>query len=547
MRRPGFAHCVQAWATHRVRGRVMRAPRIALALFALCANAASAHAQYPYVPPPLRCIPVSEGPGILAGIVPTAGSEASRGDLVLLQFTYAPLPAEADVALRGLRDRLESRLRAARPRAVRAYAGPAELRAETLTELPVELSALSSQLGADRIIAGRIDQDGTAVRLVLDIYDARTGTRLWRTRKSTTLPSLLGMEIDLAKDVGAFVFKNLTPPERAALTSSITHDDIAYSHYVRGVAYLRDTSAGTRAVTELRSAAFEAPKVPETWSSLALAYVATASTLYADSLSRDSIVQLGIAAAAKAYALAPDAAHAWIARGAALGASEPPRPFDALIAYERAAFLEPTNAEAHWRLGRVLLQQGRSSDAQMHLLRAITLQPEDPTPLVDLGELELNLHAYDQSCRALDMALSMNPRLASAYLLRAMARVGRGDVRHAWIDAETGRRLGIEVGGQAVESLVDVAARDTAGATDRMRALERRLKLRKHVNVSDGGYAALGLAAIGDRSGALDLLERVRPRGPELYSFMHRPGFDWLWTDARFHRLLEASNAGVGK
>ncbi|MDQ2767090.1 MAG: hypothetical protein M3Y30_08020 [Gemmatimonadota bacterium] len=525
----------------------MRRSRVAVVLVALGAAATSTHAQYPYVPPPLRCIPLSEGPGILAGIVPTPGSDAARSDLVLLQFTYSPLPAEADVALRGVRDRLEARLRAARPRAVRSYAGPAELRAETLAELPVELSALGNQLGADRIIAGRIDQDGTAVRLVLDVYDANTGSRLWRTRKSTTLPSLLGMEIDLAKDVGGFVFKNLTLQERAALTSSITRDDIAYSHYVRGVTYLRDTTSGTRAVTELRSAAQEAPKVAETWSSLAIAYVMAASTLYADSSSRDSIVQLGIAAAGKAYALAPDAAHAWIARGAAFGASEPSRPFDALIAYQRAATLEPTNAEAHWRLGRVLLQQGRSTDAQMHLLRAITLQPEDPAPLVDLGELELNLRAYDQSCRALDLALSLNPRFASAYLLRAMARVGRGDVRHAWIDAETGRRLGIEIGGQAVEALVDVAARDTSGATERVRGLERQLKSRKHVSVSDGGYTALGLAAIGDRSSALDLLERVRPRGPELYSFLHRPGFDWLWTDERFRRLLEASNAGVGK
>jgi hypothetical protein len=120
-------------------------------------------------------------------------------------------------------------------------------------------------------------------------------------------------------------------------------------------------------------------------------------------------------------------------------------------------------------------------------------------------------------------------------------------VRHAWIDAETGRRLGSEIGGQAVGALVDVAARDTAGATERVRLLQRRLRSKKHVSVSDGGYTALALAAIGDHSGALDLLERVQPRGPDLYSFLHRPGFDWLWTDIRFRRLLQASNAGVGK
>ena len=380
----------------------------------------------------------------------------------------------------------------------------------------MELSSLGSQLGVDRIIAGRIDQDGASVRLRDRHLPMRTPGRAFGERERAPHFRVCSQWRSIwRKTSGRTSFKNLTPQERAALTSSVTPDDIAYSHYVRGVEYLRDSSAGTRAVTELRLAAFEAPKVPEAWSSLALAYVSTAYTLYADSLSRDSIVQMGIAAAAKAYALAPDAAHAWIARGAALGASEPPRPFNALIAYERAVLLEPTNAEAHWRLGRVLLQQGRSADAQMHLLRAITLQPEDPTPLVDLGELELNLHAYDQSCRALDMALSMNPRIASAYLLRALARVGRGDVRHAWIDAETGDAWVSRLEGKPWKRSSNVAARDTSGATERVRALEKKLKSRKHVNVSDGGYTALGLAAIGDRSGALDLLERVRPRGPE--------------------------------
>jgi tetratricopeptide (TPR) repeat protein len=526
---------------------MMRASLVLSMLIACVGFVASASAQYPYVPPPLRCIPLSEGPGILAGIVPTSASSMVRRDLAILQFTYTPLPKEADVALRGLRNRLEARLRDARPSAMRVYGGPAELRGETLAERPIELSALGSQMGAQRILAGRIDGDASDVHVVLDIFDTNTGARLWRTDKSAPLADLLALELELARAVGTYAFPNLTADERQALASSITNDQSAYVHYVRGVAYLRDTSMTAEAVAQFRAAARDAPKVGEVWSGLALAYSEMASSFLFDSSGRDSLESLAMAAANKASTLAPEAAHSWIAQGAVLAGSQPSRPFDALVAYERAAILEPMNAEAHRRLGRAMLQQGRAADAQMHLLRAITLQPEDPLPLIDLGELELNQHAYGQSCRALDLALSMNPRIASAYLLRAMARLGRGDVRHAWIDAETGRRLGSEIGGQAVAALVDVAARDSAGATDRVRELQRRLRSRKHISVSDGGYTALALAAIGDRRGALDLLERVQPRGPDLYSFLHRPGFDWLWTDIRFRRLLQASNAGVGK
>jgi hypothetical protein len=157
------------------------------------------------------------------------------------------------------------------------------------------------------------------------------------------------------------------------------------------------------------------------------------------------------------------------------------------------------------------------------------------------------MHAFGQSCRALDLAISINPRAAVAYELRAMARLHRGDVRPAWIDAETGRRLGEELAGQAVAALVDVAARDTVSARTRIRALRKQVESRKWVSVQDGGYVALGLVAIGDRDGALDLLERVRPRDAELYLILHRPGFDPLWADARFSRLLSASGAGVAR
>jgi Tfp pilus assembly protein PilF/TolB-like protein len=519
----------------------------ALALFALLLSSRTARAQYPFVPPPVPCIPRSEGPGILVGISSRHASDIPRRKLAVLQFTQLPTAEEPDAALAGLRDRLVERLRAARPKALREYVGPAEIRSQAPAERLVELTTLGKQLNARHLLVGRYAQDAGNVEIFLEVFDAISGKRLWQTTRDATISQLLELEPQLARLIAAHEFGTLTIVDSIALSERSTDDGEAYAHYVRGVAYLGDTARLRNATAELEAAARRAPKLAVAFSALATAYTRRAVTMVSDSVARDSLLRLAVAAADRAISLAPKSADAWIARGTVLAGGIPHRLTSARTAYEHALILDPANAEAHHLLGRVLLLQGTASLAQSHLLQAVTLDPEDPSPLVDLGELELNMHAFGQSCRALDLALSINPREATAYELRAMARLHRGDVRPAWIDAETGRRLGAELAGQAVSVLVDVAARDTVSARTRIRALRRKIESRKRISVDDGGYVALGLVAIGDRDGALDVLERVRPRDAELYLVLHRPGFDPLWADVRFSRLLAESGAGVAK
>jgi tetratricopeptide (TPR) repeat protein len=519
----------------------------ALTLFALLVSTRAARAQYPFVPPPVPCIPRGEGPGILAGIASTRASEMPRRDLAMLRFTQLPSGDDPDAALAGLRDRLVERLRDARPRALREYVGPAEIRSQAAEERLVELSTVGKQLNVRHLLVGRYGQDAGNVEIVLEAFDALSGKRLWQTTRNATVSQLLQLEPQLARLIAAHEFGPLTIVDSIALSQRETDDGEAYAHYVRGVAYLNDTGRLRDAAAELEAAARRAPKLALAFSALATAYTRRAATMVSDSVARDSLLRLAAAAADRAISLAPKSAHAWVARGTVLAGGNPHRLTSARVAFERALILDRSDAEAHRQLGHVLMLQGTASLAQSHLLQAITLDPEDPSPLVDLGELELNMHAFGQSCRALDLAISINPRGAAAYELRAMARLHRGDVRPAWIDAETGRRLGAELAGHAVSVLIDVAARDTASARTSIRMLRRQLESKKWISVDDGGYVALGMVAIGDRSGALDILERVRPRDAELYLILHRPGFDPLWADIRFSRLLAASGAGVAK
>ncbi len=518
---------------------------IACAL-ALASLSEGAHAQYPYVPPPVPCIPVGEGPGILAGVASIRAAEMPRRHLAVLQFTELPTREDPEPALVGMRDRILERLRQTRPRALREYVGPTEIRSESPQERLIELTTVGKALNSQHLLVGRYAHHGDEVQVFLEAFDAASGKRLWEATRTDSVSDLLNFEPALARLIAEHEFSEVNVADSISLSERDATDGVAYMHYLRGLAYLSDTATLRDAVVELDSAAQRSPKLGLAYSALATAYTRRAA-IVPDTAARSALLRLATTASQRAIQLAPKSADAWLARGSLLAGGNPSRLTSARVAFERALSLEPSNAEAHRRLGRVLLLQGSAELAQSHLLRAVTLDPENPAPLVDLGELELNLHAFGQSCRALDLAISVDPRLATAYELRAMARLHRGDVRPAWVDAETGRRLGADVAGQAVAVLVDVAAHDTANARSRLQALRQVLDARTSIGPSDAGYAALGLAAVGDRSAALDVLERVHPRDAELYAILHRPGFDRLWSDIRFRRLLETSGTGVTK
>ena len=516
---------------------------IGLCISCCLAFAQGALAQYPFVPPPVRCIDGSEGPGILAGITSSRASDVPERNLAVLQFTQVPSRDEPDPALSGLRDRLVARLRQLRPSELREYVGPAQLRSDVPEQRGLEARTLGKQLHSRHLLAGRFSQDGGSVQVVLEAFDALSGKRLWQATRTGAISTLLELEPALASIVAAHEFGVLRASDRAALEARVTTDPVAYAHYVRGIGALDDTASLRTAAAELELATRRAPKLAIAWSGLATAYTRNALAPASDSATRDSLLLLAVDAADHAVSLAPRAAHTWVARGIVLAGGQRLRL--AREAYEHALSLQPSNAEAHRELGRVLMLQGDASAAESQLLRAVELSPEESGPLVDLGELELNQRAFGQSCRALDLALSMNPRMPRAYELRSIARLRRGQVRPAWIDAETGRRLGAELPGQAVSALVDVAARDTVSARTRLRALRRRLAGTPHVSASDASYLALGLVAVGDRGGALEVLEGVRPRDGELYLVLHRPGFETLQSDKRFQRLLESARAAA--
>jgi hypothetical protein len=117
------------------------------------------------------------------------------------------------------------------------------------------------------------------------------------------------------------------------------------------------------------------------------------------------------------------------------------------------------------------------------------------------------------------------------------------DLRFAWADAETAVRLGNRFLGESAGALIDLMARDTVRARERLQGLWEQVQSRGAVGVREGRAIAVALLATHQPKRALDVLESVRATGPWYAATLRDSGFDAVRNEPRF-RALAAAQAG---
>ncbi|MGH7549015.1 MAG: hypothetical protein ACREMM_12700, partial [Gemmatimonadales bacterium] len=126
---------------------------------------------------------------------------------------------------------------------------------------------------------------------------------------------------------------------------------------------------------------------------------------------------------------------------------------------------------------------------------------------------------------------------------RALLRVLDGDAEGARSDAETAMRLRPDdrLWGAAALVAAEAQAGDTLAARARLERLLAELADTSPPTVNEGWVLGTALIALREHQRALELLERVRPRGGMLWFRLRWPSFDALRAHPRFQRLVEES------
>ncbi len=399
------------------------------------------------------------------------------------------------------------------------------------------LPEIAAELKVDAVIEGTVLRSGGRVRVTAKLIPAATDSPVWTREYNRDLSDVLKLQSDVARTVADEIRIQVTPEERARLTSARSIDPKAHEAYLLGGNHLRFNDEDLRqAIEHFERAIKLAPDYAAAYAQLSRAWSrrgifgfnrkeamppardAALKAVALDSQLPEGHVALGFVKTldwdwagaeqelTRALELDPNSAWAHLEYADLLMALE--RHDEAIREIERAEQLDPLSSVIQSRYGRVLYRARKYREAEPHLQRAIDLDPNpgNSMPYWILGEL--------------------------------YAQMGRDD------EAIANFKKYQSHGGRAVDVSVGIA-----GVYARMgkRNEARRMLAELKAQTSPASFldvpVARAYAAIGDKDEAFKVLFRqVEERNNVATYVKADPPFESLHSDRRWKELLRRMN-----
>ena len=394
--------------------------------------------------------------------------------------------------------------------------------------------AMADSLGATYVLAGRVTEGLRGRTVAFTLYNGATGRALmYRTLPHDSAHVML-VEQNISAQVATQILGKLKPAEQGVLSRVPDVNGKAYDAYVRGQGAL-DVWAFERAAGYFRDAARLDRSFSAAFADLALADAEILQGGLSSTTAAAVIAEVRNAAS-HAAALDSMSSLSWRAEAAAR-LVEGKSSAMWRRAYERAIALDPRDPAALEEYGLALVRTGDREAGRPLLERALTYEPGRAQPITALAGLAIAEHRDASACTLLNRAIVGDVLFAPAWAQRAVVRARYGDLRFAWADAETATQLGAGHLGQSAGAMVDLLARDTTRARDRLYTEWSEVKAAGAVGVVDGTAIARAMIAAGQGTRGLDVLELARPRGPWFTASLRDPAFDTIRGDRRFLAL----------
>ena len=402
--------------------------------------------------------------------------------------------------------------------------------------VPENLPQIAKQLGVANILEGSVQKAKDQVRVNVQLINALTDAHLWAETYDRKLTDIFSVETDIAKTIADTLQARLTGAEQTAMSNKPTENSEAYELYLKGRFFWNKRTGQDlkTACDYFQQAIAIDPQYATVYAGLAESYLLI--PLFGAGLPQEYFPKAK-AAAQRAIELEETSAEAHTALGLLFCFS------DANFAesekeFKRAIALNPNYATAHHWFGNALLVAlGRFDEAIRENQRAVELDPLSLIINADLGSTFMMARRYDQAIAQLQRTLTLDNKFGYALWNLGEALYLKGDTAAAIAKYEKARSLDYD---PQIVGLLGRAYAD-AGKKDKAMELIGELEARARQQFVRGYLIALIYIGLGDKTKAIDYLEREYLNHDNIDTAWIRadPMLDPLRGDPRFEALAE--------
>ena len=297
------------------------------------------------------------------------------------------------------------------------------------------LKEIARELSVDAIVEGSVQRFGEQLRVDVRLIDGATEQHLWTEHYVRELRDVLTIQNEVTRAVTQAIQIKLTPQEQIRLTKARSINPDAYDEFLRGRYYLNRQSKADNetAIQALNRAVVLDPDFAGGWAELAQGYV---WRLFLFAPDEKNLHEKAFVAVEKALTLDPELPEAYLARGRLLWTPANHFPHDTVIKeYRRALALNPSLDEAHNQLALVLSHVGLLDEALAESNKALATNPSNNLARFRVGEILLFQGKNEQALTALrNVPTEVNPALVSHQIVFALFNLGRKEEASAALE-----------------------------------------------------------------------------------------------------------------
>ena len=272
----------------------------------------------------------------------------------------------------------------------------------------IDVSGIAKQLDVAHVLEGSVRMAGNAVRITVQLIDARTDAHIWSETYDRPLDNIFAIQDEIA----AAVVSKLKITLLGAAPKAAVTDPAAYALFLKGreQARLGTAQSHEAAIQLYQQALAVSPDYARAWAGLGDIYLNQASRGMRDT---EEGTRLAREAINHALALDPDlpaafADLAWIANAY-------DRDLPSSVRFtERALALDPGNIQVLFAAGFAARSLGRLDDALAVYRRIIALDPASPGAYGQLGKVLAFSGQDEQAIAAFHKLIELSPGFAGA-------------------------------------------------------------------------------------------------------------------------------------